>query len=264
MTENLPSINLVPHENEIKTLSFIAKTAQNSGLYSGVGGEAKILMILLAAHELGIKPLLALNGGIWNIQGKIEISARLMNSMIRRAGHSITIKQCDSKICIIEGKRKDNGDCFTSAFSMEDANKAGLAARDVWRKYAEDMLYARAMSRLARRLFPDIIGTAYVEGEIRDSNVKPDVGDKQMDENHMIEDNPIEVPVEEVEDPCTESIQELCNQYADRDAKIIESFLIKMKEIRQKPMKEILEEFRNHEHFVNLFERYEKSIKINS
>jgi hypothetical protein len=36
------------------------------------------------------------------------------------------------------------------------------------------MLYARAMSRLARRLFSDVIGTAYVEGEIRDTIEKPE------------------------------------------------------------------------------------------
>lgn len=260
MTENLPSTNLVPSEVEIKTLSYIAKTAQNSGLYSGVGGEAKILMILLAAMELGVKPMSALNGGIWNIQGKIEISARLMNSMIRRAGHSITIKECNSKICIMEGKRKDNGDSFTSSFSMEDAAKAGLAARDVWRKYAEDMLYARAMSRLARRLFPDIIGTAYVEGEIRDSDVKPDVGEKPVIETTET----IEVPVEEIEDVKPELFDEFISQYPNYSSEMIIHFLMKMKDIRKKPMKDILEEFRNHEHFVNLFERYGKSLKANA
>lgn len=255
MTENLPSTNLVPTEVEIKTLSYIAKTAQNSTLYVGVGGEAKILMILLAAMELGIKPMQALNSGIWNIQGKIEISARLMNAMIRRAGHSITIKQCDSKICIMEGKRKDNGDSFTASFTIEDATKAGLAAKEVWRKYTEDMLYARAMSRLARRLFPDIIGTAYVEGEIGDSDVKPDVGDKPIEQASET----IDIPVEQVEDPCTELLEAFYTQYGEQDPKVIEDFLCKMKEIRRKPMIEILEEFRNHEHFVKLFERYKKS-----
>lgn len=168
-------MNLIPQSQDMQVLTTIAKTAHVSGLYNTVGGEAKILMILLAAQDLGIKPTIALNGGIWNIQGKIEISARLMTSMIRRAGHSISIKECNDKICTLKGKRADNGDELESSFSIEDATKAGLAGRDVWKKYAEDMLYSRAMSRLARRLFPDVIGTAYVEGEIRESpeNMKP-------------------------------------------------------------------------------------------
>jgi hypothetical protein len=162
-------MNLVPQSNDMTMLQLIAKTAAASGLYGGVGGEAKILMVLLAAHDLGIKPTIAINGGIWNIQGKIEISARLMTSMIRRAGHSIKIKECNDKICVLVGKRCDNQDELEASFSIEDAAKAGLANRDVWKKYAEDMLYSRAMSRLARRLFADVIGTAYVEGEIRDA-----------------------------------------------------------------------------------------------
>jgi len=154
-------------ERDVQTLQMVAKTAQDSGLYPGVGGEAKIFMILLAAKELGISPMAALNGGIWNIQGKVEISARMMSSMIRKAGHSLVIKECNNKICIIEGKRRDNGDSFTSEFSIADATNAGLANKDVWKKYTQDMLYSRALSRLARRLFADVIGTAYVEGEIR-------------------------------------------------------------------------------------------------
>ena len=75
-------MNLIPQSQDMQVLTTIAKTAHVSGLYNTVGGEAKILMILLAAQDLGIKPTIALNGGIWNIQGKIEISARLMTSMI--------------------------------------------------------------------------------------------------------------------------------------------------------------------------------------
>jgi hypothetical protein len=173
-TMNVPSTNLLPNVHEFQMFQTIAKNAQASGLYKGVGEESKIFMILLAARELGVSPMLALNGGIWNIQGKIEISARLMNSLIRRAGHSLEIKECNNKICILKGKRADNGDTAEASFTIEEAQLAGLANRDVWKKYTQDMLYARAMSRLARRLFSDVIGTAYVEGEIRDSVEKPE------------------------------------------------------------------------------------------
>lgn len=169
--ENVPVVqhNLgMPNPQEFQMLQVIAKNAQDSGLYAGVGQQAKIFMVLLAARELGISPMLALNGGIWNIQGKIEISARLMNGLIRRAGHSIKIIVSNDEICTLLGTRND-GDSFECSFSMADANKAGLSGGNVWKKYPADMLYNRCMSRLARRLFPDVIGTAYIEGEIREA-----------------------------------------------------------------------------------------------
>jgi len=171
MTDNLPQqiqSNLMPTEKEFQMLQVIAKNAQDSGLYSGVGQQAKIFMVLLAARELGVSPMLALNGGVWNISGKIEISARLMNGLIRRAGHSIKIVVSNDTHCTLLGKRSD-GDSFEVSFNMDDAVKAGLAGGNVWKKYPADMLYNRCMSRLARRLFPDVIGTAYCEGEIREA-----------------------------------------------------------------------------------------------
>lgn len=160
--------NLLPSQQEFNMFQVMARTAQASGLYGGVGGEAKIFMILLAARELGIPPMVALNGGLWNIQGKIEISARLMNSMIRRGGHTMEITSTRER-CTIKAKRKDTGEEHTEVFTWSMAEQAGLAKGNVWQKYPEDMLYNRCMSRLARRLFPDVIGTAYVEGEIREA-----------------------------------------------------------------------------------------------
>jgi hypothetical protein len=171
-TENLPTIqsnySAMPSQSEFQMLQVIAKNAQDSGLYSGVGQQAKILMVLLAARELGVSPMLALNGGIWNIQGKIEISARLMNGLIRRAGHSIKIIVSSDTECKLLGTRSD-GDSFETSFDINDAIKAGLAGGNVWKKYPADMLYNRCMSRLARRLFSDVIGNSYVEGEIREA-----------------------------------------------------------------------------------------------
>jgi hypothetical protein len=56
-----------------------------------------------------------------------------------------------------------------ASFTIEDARAAGLANRDVWKAYTEDMLFSRALSRLARRLFSDCIQNCYIEGEIRDA-----------------------------------------------------------------------------------------------
>lgn len=188
-TENLPQIQhntLMPSQEEFQMLQIISKNAQDSGLYAGMGQQSKILMVLLAARELGVSPMLALNGGIWNIQGKIEISARLMNGLIRRAGHSIKIIISNDTHCSLLGTRKD-GDSFETSFNMDDAIKAGLAGGNVWKKYPADMLYNRCMSRLARRLFSDVIGNAYVEGEIREAK---EIEKLQVSEFEEIKHNP--------------------------------------------------------------------------
>lgn len=174
--ENLPvttnSVALLPAQHEFAMFQTIARSAKASGLYGG--DENKIFMVMLAARELGISPMLALNGGIWNIQGKIEISARLMNSMIRRAGHTMSIKSTATE-CTIIGKRCDTEEEHTETFTWAMAEKAGLIRKNrdgsdgIWLKYPEDMLYNRCISRLARRLFADVIGIAYVEGEIAEA-----------------------------------------------------------------------------------------------
>ena len=181
--------NYLPQEAEFRQLQVIANTAMQSAAYKMHGSEANIFVILLAARELGVAPMQALNGGLWNIQGRVEISARLMSSMIRRAGHSIKIVTSDSRECVLEGTRKDNGDTFTCKFTIEDAQRAGLIKPGgVWAKYPEDMIYARALSRLARRLFADVIGTAYVEGEIREEKL-------EMSDAVVIDEDP-ELPPE--------------------------------------------------------------------
>jgi len=246
---------VVLHTNDFQTLTHLAKTAHISGLYNGVGGEAKIMMILLAAHDLGIKPTIALNGGIWNIQGKIEISARLMTSMIRRAGHSISIKECNDKICILKGKRADNGDEIESSFSIEDAKNAGLANRDVWKKYAEDMLYARAMSRLARRLFPDVIGTAYVEGEIRDGNLT--MSDGEVINNK--EPEPIQPNLAQIENQDKidhDMLFAFVTQYPDEKPEDIETFFGVLKDAWSKPLSQVIDRYRDHDKFTQDFSKW--------
>jgi hypothetical protein len=171
-TENLPAISsgLLPTQLEFQMFQTIAKAAKSSALYGG--DENKIFMILLAARELGIPPVMALNKGIWNIAGSTEISSRLMTAMIRRAGHKIIIAG-DNLKCSVTGIRKDTGEEQTEIYTMAMAETARLSKKDNWIKHPEDMLFNRALSRLARRLFADVIGTAYVEGEIRDS-IDPD------------------------------------------------------------------------------------------
>lgn len=134
-------------------------------------GEAGIFAIVQKASSLGINPLEALNGGMYFVQGKVEMQSILMAKLIRAKGHSITLdKNSNNDICILHGKRKDNGDTWKVSFSLEDAKRAGIYKQGgPWSKYPDTMCYNRALSKLARQLFPDVIGNCYIEGEISDA-----------------------------------------------------------------------------------------------
>jgi hypothetical protein len=151
--------------------------------YAKMGSEG-IFAVVETAKSLGIDPRIALGGGLYYARGKVEMSARAMGALIRKHKHSITkdAKSTD-KICILNGKRADNGDTWTASFSLEEAQKAGLTKNQTWQMYQQDMLYARALTRLARQLFPDVIGNVYITGEIDDENSAANVDEEPVKED---------------------------------------------------------------------------------
>lgn len=174
MENQLAIRSSIPTEHEMAVYHTMARQAIDSKMYaSNFKDQSGVMMIMLAARELGIPPMQALNGGINIIQGKVEISARMMNAMIRRAGHRIEIKESSENACILIGKRADTGEQLTTSFSLAEAQKAGLVKPGSgWTKWPKDMCFARALSRLARQLFSDVIGIGYVEGEIKASDAE--------------------------------------------------------------------------------------------
>lgn len=172
-----------PSEHEMMVFQTMAKSAVDSKMYKGIGEQSGVMMIMLAARELGIPPCQALNGGLNIIQGKVEISARMMSALVRKAGHQITIKESSDDLCVLVGKRSDSGEVQESSFSLADAQRAGLVKPGGgWQKFPRDMCFARALSRLARQLFSDVIGIGYVEGEIKASDAEIIIPDDIMKE----------------------------------------------------------------------------------
>lgn len=165
--------SLIPSTEEMKTIETMAKYATDSNFFQKMGGPGGVLSIMLYARELGLNPMQCLFGGMNNIQGKIELSSRLINSLIRRAGHKLQTIKLTNTECRIKGTRHDTGETDEAVFTIDDAKIAGIYKEGGgWTKYPQDMLFARCISRLGRRLFADVIGTAYVEGEIEDAEIK--------------------------------------------------------------------------------------------
>lgn len=176
----LTTFTSLPTEAELNSYQIVAKIASNNPHWKKLGGNgsadeviATILSVMLLARELGFSPMQAVSGGINNIQGKFEISARLMNQAIRARGHKMQQRVLTDEVCTLWGKRKDTGEEMEVSYHIEEARRSGLV-RDgsPWKKTPQDMLFARCISRLARRLYPDCIGSCYIEGELQESILK--------------------------------------------------------------------------------------------
>jgi len=161
---------MLPQQHEMDVLNTMAKNAFDSPFFKRLGGVGGVLTVMLVARELDIPPMMALTGGIHIVEGRPELSARVMNVQIRKAGHKMSIDESTDDVCRITGTRSDTQESYTATYSIEDAKKAFLVKPGSgWAKNPSDMLFARCISRLARRLFPDVVGNAYVEGEIDNS-----------------------------------------------------------------------------------------------
>jgi len=193
-------------------------------------GEAGIFAIVQKAKSLNINPLEALNGGLYYVQGKVGMSSEMMSSLIRQSGHSIVKDpKSDNTVCILHGKRADNGDTWTIVFSMEDAKRAGLA-KNMYDKYPSIMLYNRAMSMLARQLFPDVIkGAAYTHEELKEiSDNKP----MQIVQN----ETPIEYITEKQADELLEILDSCDSEYQKQVLSFIKKAPVNAENLYQLPV----------------------------
>lgn len=168
MSEEFNMANeLIPTTDELKVLETICKYAVDSKYFQSLGGFPGVMCIAMYAKEIGVSPMTAIMGGFSNVQGKITMSAELMHSLLRSAGVRLKIVHSDSNKCEIHGKRSDTGDEYFSVYTIEDAKKANLVkSGGSWEKNPSDMLFARCISRLRRRLAPDVATKAYVDGEL--------------------------------------------------------------------------------------------------
>lgn len=143
---------------------FAQMMVKTGKLPKDVNAETATMMIMYG-QELDIPPMKSLLETFDSIQGKLTLKPAMMNSMIRKAGHSVTIDKWEADECIVTGIRRDNKNSMTLRFTMKDAERAGLSSKDNYKKNPKNMLFARAIGNLGRMLFPDVIGNMYAADE---------------------------------------------------------------------------------------------------
>lgn len=134
-------------------------------------GPGGVIAVVLTARELGLPPMACLNGGLHNIDGKVSISAQMMNAMIIRAGHSAKLIELTPQRCVIRFKRREEKEHIDYAYTVEEAHKAGYLSKKNWQTHLRDMLFCRCLSGGARKFMPDVIGNVYIHGELGDETM---------------------------------------------------------------------------------------------
>lgn len=132
----------------------------------------KVLLVMETGAMLGLHPIAALQG-VHIIEGKATLSPALMSAVVRKAGHRLRVStegdvKAGTFTATAELTRSDDPDfTYRATWSVDRATRAGLASKDVWKKYPEAMCKARAISEVCREGAEDaLMGVHYTPEEI--------------------------------------------------------------------------------------------------
>jgi hypothetical protein len=156
----------MPHD--LVELVKFSEYAAKSGVF-GQMQPAQALIIMLQGAELGINPLQALRE-IPLVNGKPRPSATLVAGLIQRS------RECEQwsidstpYMAVVSAKRRGR-DRAEVVIKIEDV-PSSLTSKQVWKDNPEDMLVARAIHRMARRHFADILAGIQDPDEIDETRV---------------------------------------------------------------------------------------------
>lgn len=139
----------IPHTTlTLEGLQRLAKIMVASGYYKDVNDIAQGCVKILAGAEYGLSPIASM-GGMYVVNGRVAMEAQLHAAVISRKGYKYRVREHSEKLCSIEFFEGEES-LGVSTFTIEEANRAGLTGKDVWKKWPRNMLWARAMSNGCR------------------------------------------------------------------------------------------------------------------
>ena len=130
-----------------KTAQHVAKSTFAPKDFRGKPDE--VYAALLTGLELGLGPMASMRH-IYLVEGKPALSSAMQMALLRKAGHRIEVVEQSPTRCAIVGTLPD-GSRMEVEYTLAEAAHAGLSKKDNWTKYPADMLWARCVSRYARR-----------------------------------------------------------------------------------------------------------------
>ncbi len=191
------SLGLIDHFRDADPVTLV-EHFYNSGLFSDTKSMSQAIVKMAAGEELGLGPMASMQE-LHLIQGKPTLSARGIGALIKASGkYDYKVLRADAAACEIEWFK--NGESIdVTSFTIEQAQRAGLAQKDNWRKTPEDMLFARTLSRGGRRNCPEVILGIYLPDEVI-HGIAEDVTEPEIEAVPVEAAEPEAVDAEPVED----------------------------------------------------------------
>ena len=124
---------------------------------------------ILTGQEIGLEPMASLRS-IDIIQGTPAMRAHALRALVQNAGHEIWLEESTETRAIVKGRRAGSSHVQTSVWTIDRAQKLGIANREQWRRQPQAMLVARATAEVCRLIASDVLlGMPYAVEELEES-----------------------------------------------------------------------------------------------
>ena len=135
----------------------VGKLLWQSGYFTSVKDASQACVKIMAGYEMGFSPIAALMHTYF-INGKLAYEGVLLASAAKRKGYNFVPVKWTSEECEVRftGPGLEGG--AVVSFTMKDAQAAGLAGKDNWKKHPKMMLWWRTIAQGVRAFCPDVFG----------------------------------------------------------------------------------------------------------
>src|ERR1035441_550774 len=155
----------------MREAKILASDMFSSRLFSAYGTAPAILSTIMAGRELGLQAMASLRA-FHLIEGKPTLAADLIRALIIKSG-KVKFFRCSERTAeraTFETQRGDDPP-VSLTYTVEEKKADGpIKPGSAWAKSPADMCVARASSKLARLVFPDVVHGLYAHEEMENGN----------------------------------------------------------------------------------------------
>lgn len=159
-----------PRMSSLDEMRMFAQAAVRSRFY-GFKSEEEMLPLMIIAQSQG-RSFTSVVEEYSVINGRPALKAESMLARFQKAGGHIKWTELSDTRCAAIFSHPQC-DPVQIDWDMERAKAAGLAGRDMWKKFARNMLKARVISDGVRTAYPACLGGVYTPEEMGDMESAP-------------------------------------------------------------------------------------------